>query len=138
METGLVSKNHYLEYIGNYKAMDFVVLFNSGGYRTAYVNVTNTFCDKLDYFECDNYIDVHCGFTYKDCRLPFEEQDDTGITWLGWDYAHYGDKCEPVKAEEYFGCNEYVLPFSGHLYTLDEVISECKRVIDYIERGVHE
>ena len=142
MKVGRVSEFHYLEYTDTYKGVQFVVLFNYCGWRTAYVNVTHTFLEKMDYMDCDNYVDVHGGFTFKDCRLPFEPEEATDYTWLGWDYAHYGDGHDYETAMKLFTDNKYATfvhstlnehhIFSGHVYTLDEVISECKNVIEQI------
>ena len=147
MNVGIVSKNHYLEYSGTYMGMDFVVLFNSAGFRTGYVNVKNTYLEKLDYIECDNYVDVHGGFTYKEDRLPFEHSISENHTWLGWDYAHWLDGYDLNYAERYFGNTNYlkvkqysdiVNPDSrSHIYTLLDVISECKKVILQIKKGEH-
>ena len=142
MNTGLVGNNHYLEYYEHYKDMEFVVLLNSGGWRTAYVNVKNTFLEKLDYFQCDVYVDVHGGFTYKDLRLPFEHCKNEQYDWLGWDYAHYRDGFDLHAVEKLFGKSEYTKLITSsnllfyndeHVYTLNEVIRDCKRVIIQIK-----
>ncbi len=137
MEVGRVGDNHYLEYTDTYRGVQFVVLFNSGGYRTAYVDISHTFLENLDYFECDDYVDVHCGCTFKDCRLPFEPQVSTEYTWLGWDYAHCCDGIDCETAMKLFGevRHSYLSMLVGHVYTLQEVIVECKNVIDQIKEG---
>lgn len=145
MQVGIVSQHQYLEYTGTYKGMDFVVLFNSGGWRTAYVNVVNTPLEKLEAFDCDEYVDVHGGFTYKGCRLPFEEVFSENVSWLGWDYAHYGDGYDLQSVKKYFGDSDYLrmkslsfitcLDYDSHIYTLLDVISECKKVIIQIKKG---
>ena len=145
MNVGIVSSHHYVEYSGTYKGIEFVVLFNSGGWRTAYINVKNTFLENLDYMKCDNYVDVHGGFTYKDCRLPFEHSISENHSWLGWDYAHFEDGYDLVTLEKYFGNSHYLkmkslsffnsLDSSVHIYTLLDVISECKKVIIQIKKG---
>ncbi len=145
MQVGIVSKHQYLEYSGTYKGMDFVVLFNSGGWRTGYVNVKNTFLENLDNTACDTYVDVHGGFTYKDCRLPFEQIISENYVWLGWDYAHWYDAYDLRAIKQYFGESDYLkmkslaftnkLSPNAHIYTLLDVISECKKVIIQIKKG---
>lgn len=145
MKVGIVSKHHYLEYTDKYLDMEYVVLFNFGGYRTAYVNVKNTFLENLAYMECDNYADAHGGFTYKDCRLPFELSDNENYVWLGWDYAHFCDGCDLISLEKYFGKTDYLkmkslsissgLAYNNHIYTLLDVMRECKEVIIQIQKG---
>ena len=144
MNVGLVSKRHYLEYTGTYKGMEFVVLLNSGGWRTAYVNVKNTFLENLDEFECDRYVDVHGGITFKDKRLPFEHLSNEQDTWLGWDYAHCFDGYDLNSVEKLFGQSEYIkmktysnliMHNNDHVYTLLEVISDCKKAIIQIKKA---
>ena len=148
MKIGIVSKNHYLEYTDVYRGIQFVVLFISGGYRTAYINVKNTRLENVGYMKCDDYVDVHYGFTYKDNRLPFELECNDSYTWLGWDYAHCSDGYDLSTIEKYFGQAEYhkmmksydfglfaSLSHSGHVYTLTEVVDECKRAIDEVIRN---
>ena len=95
--------------------------------------------------ECDNYVDVHCGFTYKECRLPFEHSDSENYNWLGWDYAHYCDGYDLNTLQRYFGNSDYLtmkslsfmnnLDESVYIYTLLDVMSECKKVIIQIKKG---
>lgn len=145
MKQELVSNHNYMEYHGIHECIEFVVLLNSGGWRTAYVNVKGTFFEHLDYMECDNYIDVHGGFTYKDDRLPFEHEPNDYFTWLGWDYAHCCDGYDLQAVKKYFGESEYtkmkeyslnLFHNNAHVYTLDEVISDCINVVEHIKKGV--
>ena len=135
MKTGWVGKHHYIEHQEIYKGVQFVVLFNDSGWRTAYINVTNLFLEKLDYMECDNYVSVHGGFTWKDCRLPFEQEYETESTWLGWDYAHYNDGIDVSKMNELgISIQPYMQYYNGHVYTLEEVIKDCKYAINRIRK----
>lgn len=134
MEVGLVTKNTYLEVYGKHNNIEYVVAFQSGGWRTAYINITGTPLEILDYMECDKYIGVHGGFTWKDCRLPFEK-DDTNKVWLGWDYAHYGDGYDLKSLKRYFGeerATTLITLYSGTgvIYSLRHAILDCIIAID--------
>lgn len=105
---------------GAYRGMEFAVISKDGWFPCGYVNVKGTSLDGMDYDHIDG-IDCHGGLTYSENRLLL----DYGGWWIGWDYGHNGDYC---------GFTD----FGGRRYTTEEVVEECKRVIDQVidkERG---
>lgn len=107
---------------GNYKGFDYYIL-NFGVYPCAYVEASNTKFNGIDY---DN-IRLHChgGLIYSKSRLQGIEK--TGW-YIGWDYAHSGD---------FFGYRVAFpksLSIYGKRWTTEEIIAECKSVIDEIEK----
>ena len=106
---------------GTYKGLDYYVL-NFGTHPCAYIDVTDTWLNGKEY--CD--IDIHChyGLTYS--RNHLTTVDKNGW-FIGWDYAHYGD----------FDGYEMMYPSDlqsgGKHWTTEEIVIECKNVIDQIK-----
>lgn len=101
-------------YSGEYKGHKFAII-NLCSHPTAYVE------NKMgitDYYDCrlDN-VDVHSGFTY--CDTGYWDEESKKTSWLGWDYAHYGDFI-------------YGNTLSGKQWTTAEIYEEVKSVIDQI------
>ena len=88
-------------------------------------------------------IDVHGGLTFSD-RITEKNQKDfpQGFSlgsWIGWDYAHYGDKLMKkkkfsVKNFQWAMIKWVLMKFldSGKQWTEEEVEQECKKVIDQL------
>jgi hypothetical protein len=107
---------------GEYKGFTYYVL-TLGTHPCAYVDVTDTALYGKDYDDID--IECHCGLTYASERLSTVEKKGW---YIGWDYAHYCD----------FAGYELELPyrFSSHgkMWTTQEIVDECKAVIDQIAK----
>ena len=106
---------------GEYNGLTYYVL-NMGTHPCAYVDVTNTNLHGKGYDDID--IECHYGLTYASNRLATVEK----IGWfIGWDYAHYGD----------FAGYELAMPTlstHGKMWTTEEMVGECKSVIDQIKK----
>lgn len=109
--------------IGKYKRYDFFIL-NMGTHPTAYVRVpkTHPFFGKF-YDHCNPPHGFSGGpFTFADSSSNFANFLDKPIPngwYLGWDYAHSGD---------FIGCSS----LEGRKYTTEEIIADCKDVINYL------
>ncbi len=127
-----------------YKGYKCCVIFQNLCHRCGYVAIPkeSRFCD-VDYNEIDCEIMVHGGITYGS-RYMFEHGDED--YWIGWDYAHYNDGKDYKAGLEYFNGDEGTLTsiafmkhsdemfncYEGHIYTLEEVVEECKNVVDQL------
>ena len=125
--------NHYIEEQRNYRGLQYTILFNIGGYRTAYIDVGDSILKNVDYCSID--LDVHGGLTYGEDHLPFSTES-TDRWYIGWDYAHYEDGVDTVTTNKYFGVEKLAASFSftyfGHCYTLEEVREECREAINQL------
>ena len=101
---------------GEYKGFDFYVL-NLGTHPCAYIDVSET--ELAGKYYDDINIDCHCGITYA-CET-LATVDKSGW-FIGWDYAHIGDF---VSRTTYFD-------IEGRRWTTEEIVVECKMVIDQI------
>ena len=103
-----------------YKGLTYYVL-NLGTHPCAYVDVTGTDLQYKDYNDID--IECHFGLTYS--REYLNGVNRKGW-FIGWDYAH---------CDDYVGYKE---PFfetmrsKGKRWTTEEIVAECKDVIDQI------
>lgn len=124
-----------------YKDHEFVVK-SLGSHPTAYVKLH---ADDDIYHACHEdgemnydaaYVDVHGGVTYgTDTGLLYSDdngnEDRLDGCWIGWDYAHAYDFCyysglatEPTDWEK--------------RWTTEEIVAECKNVIDQIVKADQE
>ena len=100
---------------GYYCSLDYLIVSN-GRYPTAYVIIPADWKEIID----DDEIDCHGGITYfKDKLDVFPLENDT-TSFIGWDYAHYGD------------CGVGRSPREGKRWTIEEIEIECRQVIDQI------
>lgn len=101
---------------GTYKNFDYYVL-NLHTHPTAYVDVSDSPLNGWDY----DYFDISChgGLGYSESTL--QTVDKKGW-FIGWDYAHYGDYAD-------YDSNMYL---NGKKWTTEEIVEECKNVIDQI------
>lgn len=102
---------------GEYKGHKFAII-NLWSHPTAYVE------NKMaitDYYDCrlDN-VKVHGGFTY--CDTGYWDEASKKTSWLGWDYAHFGDYCY----------SDYYTPPWIKQWTTAEIYEEVKSLIDQI------
>lgn len=121
---------------------DCVILLQSLGHRTAYINVINTKLQFVDYNDID--LDVHGGLTYSSEKLYGCENG----WWIGWDYAHYNDASDfpalVMYANNYedakvvthrISCDgRFGITCEGHVWTLEEVESEVHEAVTELER----
>ena len=114
MTYGIRKKSEVL-YSGEYKGHKFAIL-SLGSHPTAYVENK---MDITDCYDCRLYnVGVHGGFTY--CGTGHWNEESTKISWLGWDYAHYGDYCYGDTSQD------------SKQWTTAEIYDEVKSVIDQI------
>ena len=104
---------------GNYQGFDYYVL-NLGTHPCAYIDVTETELKFIDY----NNIDIECHFGLTYSREYLVTVDKTGW-FIGWDYAHYTD-----FAGYYTNLDREL--YSLKRWTTQEIVNECKEVIDRI------
>lgn len=102
---------------GTYKNFDYYVL-NLKTHPTAYIDVSDSPLNGVFYDDID--ISCHGGLTYSEEVL--KTVDKKGW-FIGWDYAHYGDYTG-------FGCPTYEEQYKK--WTTEEIVEECKLVIDQI------
>ena len=110
-----------------YKGYKCQAVFLKMGHRTGYVAIPkdHPLYNKID-FESD-LINVHGGITYA--------QFSDGDYLIGFDFGHYGDGVDYNSTKKYF--NTY--PFLENspeekVYKLEDTISECKKVVDQLEK----
>lgn len=102
-------------YSCEYKGHKFAII-SLGSHPTAYIENKMAITDYCD-CRLDN-VKVHGGFTY--CDNGYWDEESKKTSWLGWDYAHWGD---------YY----YTDPFyPGKQWTTAEIYTEVKSVIDQI------
>jgi hypothetical protein len=104
---------------GEYRGLTYYVL-TLGTHPCAYVDVTGTLLDGKGYDDIDIF--CHFGLTYAE---PHLSTVDTGGWFIGWDYGHYSDFAGytlemPLKMQ------------TGKKWTTEEMVEECKNVIDQI------
>jgi hypothetical protein len=104
---------------GEYRGLTYYVL-TLGTHPCAYVDVTGTPLDGKGYDDID--ILCHFGLTYAE---PHLSTVDTGGWFIGWDYGHYTD---------FAGYTMEMAPGmqTGKKWTTEEMVEECKNVIDQI------
>lgn len=107
-------------YSGEYRGHRFAIL-NLGSHPTAYIENKMNISDYDD-FRLEN-IEVHGGFTF--CDTGYWGNESEKISWLGWDYGHYGD---------FMGYYSTDNPFYYHTkqWTTAEIYKEVKSVIEQI------
>ena len=114
---------------GEHRGVKFYVCNINGSHPTAYIRIPkNKPLWSVDYFECDEYIKVHCGFTYARDNLAGVENNDR--SWfIGWDYGHHGDYIG------YYAHNpkDYLATHSKK-WTTDEIIAECKLACEEVAK----
>ena len=108
---------------GTYKGLDYYVL-NLGTHPCAYIDVTGTSIDGVEYEEVD--IECHGGLTYS---RPFLATVDKPGWFIGWDYSHYGD----------FSGTDMMFPpelqFGGKQWTTKEIVVHCFQAIDQMVKN---
>lgn len=105
---------------GTYKNFDYYVL-NLKTHPTAYIDVTDSPLNGVFYDNID--ISCHGDLTYSE--LTLNTVDKKGW-FIGWDYAHYGDYMDYGNATL-----NNMFP-DKKKWTTEEIVKECKNVIDQI------
>ena len=136
-------KPYYVERVDSYRGYQYAIVLQNLGHRCAYINVINTPLQYIDYNNLD-YIDVHWGLTYSSEKLCNLNEG----WWIGWDYAHYGDRvdyeslifkiCE--NDEDFFKIRSRMnidkkFGVEGIIYTEPMVLGEIFRTIDALIEG---
>lgn len=113
---------------GYFERREFFILNVRGTHPCVYVNALLEDVANMgilawgDYDDVDSYVNAHGGVTYCENYLKAEGNVYTG-NWFGWDYAHYGDYL-------YFTADYYDLDLREHKWTINELLDECKSVIE--------
>lgn len=107
-----------------YKGYEYFIV-DLGTHPTAYVKVPkNSKFFGREYYTYDD-IKVHGGLTYSSNHLNFYKYSGKYNWFIGWDYAHAGDYYFDKILEKYLFGND-------KKYTLDEIIEDCKSVINQL------
>lgn len=95
-------------------------IISHGTHPTAYISLTKQETEQsMDYDDYNDKADVHGGFTY--LGKAYWNEDDKK-TYVGWDYAHYGD----------FTYNPLLI-FQGETkYTTEFILDDVKSAIKQI------
>lgn len=112
-------KNPEVLYSGEFKDHKFAII-SLGSHPTAYVE------NKMNIIDCDDsrvdYVRVHGGFTY--CDIGYWDEESKKTSWLGWDYAHYGDYVYSYYSD--------VMPWLDKKWSTTEIYGEVISVIEQI------
>lgn len=110
---------------GTYKNFKYYVV-SYGTHPCAYVDVSNTSLANKDYNEND--IVCHGGLTYgRDYLSAVDTKRANGKWCIGWDYAHYGDYMPNFHINMFGVYGEW-----EKQWTTEEIVAECKNVINQI------
>lgn len=112
-----------------YKGLDYGII-NRGTHPCCYVECTDVLLDRINkipddetyfliepYEKANDLATVHGGFTFFGPLHRLNSKKN----YLGWDYAHYGDRVAGYGG--YGGC-------SGKEWTTEELVRACKDCID--------
>lgn len=113
-----------------YNGFKFYVM-NLGTHPTAYVEIPKeSYAYNKGYHELEDKIDVHGGLTYSDDFLDISDDERIKGWFIGWDYSHYND---------YIGYEEiFMFDMCGKKWTTEEIIKECKNVIEQLVEAQNE
>lgn len=110
---------------GEYKRYNYYVL-NLGTHPCGYVEIPSE--SKYFNVDYDNIpIECHGGLTYGRGFLHTVADANDNRYFIGWDYAHYGD----FVGYRLGGFDE-ITGFYDMRYTTDDVVRECKNVINQL------
>ena len=115
--------------IGEHAGTKFYVCDICGFHPTAYLRIPKGMpLYALDYTECDDYIEVHGGFTYAAFGLKGVVNDDE--SWfIGWDYGHCCD------FHGYYLCDpKSYLATHNKKWTTEEVVDECRTACEELAK----
>lgn len=100
-----------------YKGYKYYIL-SLGTHPCAYVDVSSTKLNGVEYGNIEIF--CHGGLTYSRKYLCTVEYQGW---FIGWDYAHFGD---------FFGADSIFWSPNAKKWTTEEIIEECKDVIEQI------
>lgn len=112
-------------YKGEYCGRKFAIV-SMGVHPNAYVELKQKELEKSKSYD-DYDLDVHCGFTYIG-DAHWDENDKH--TYIGWDYAHYGD-----FSGVYLQDNDFYWHNNDRKWTTQEIFEEVKSVIEQFEKA---
>ena len=116
---------------GEHKGYNYYVL-NQGTHPCGYVEIPRD--SKYFNVDYDNIpVECHGGLTYGRRFLVGVATDDDNRYFIGWDYAHYGD-----FVGYRLGYLEELANFFDVKYTTEDVVTECKYVINQLIKFEHE
>ena len=125
-----------IEVTETYKNFKYVVVFQNLGHRCGYVGIPKG--HKLYEVHYDDIpVDCHGELTYSDFSDILGQGD---LWWIGFDCAHYNDGIDLNSLVKYFGTKFAIEILDaicyrakrGHVWTKDECVEECKKIIDQI------
>ena len=134
-------EHHYIEEQRTYRDIEYTILLNKAGWRTAYLKVTGSVLEYIDFNDIN--LDVHGGLTYSSNHLPYEiDVPPERETWyIGWDYAHYADGFDFETVKKYFGEVGHNPLITTHInykiYTLNDVRNDCIEAINKLHEGFY-
>ena len=97
-------------------------IISQGTHPTAYISLTELETKQsVDYDDYNDKADVHGGFTYLG-KAYWNKNDKR--TYVGWDYAHYGD----------FTYSLFSIFQWGEKYTTEFILDEVKNAIKQINK----
>lgn len=138
-------KKYLIEEHDTYRGYEYAIVLQQLGHRCAYINVTGTDLENVDYMNLEN-VPVHWGLTYSSSTCYGLPEG----WWIGWDYAHYGDRvdyesllfkiCEndtDILHIKHRMEMDRKFDIDGLIYTQPMVLKEVHKAIDeMIERGI--
>lgn len=138
-------KKYVIEEHDTYRGYEYAIVLQQLGYRCAYINVTGTDLENVDYMNLEQ-VPVHWGLTYSSSTCYGLQEG----WWIGWDYAHYGDRVDYESLLFKICENDTDLlhikhrmetdkkfDIDGLIYTQHMVHREVQKAIDeMIERGI--
>lgn len=128
-----IMRNHAIMCEGIYKGIKYTVCFLRGGYFTAYLNVTNTSIQFIDYPNID--LPVYWGLTYSNSRYPWESAEDFRKWIIGWDYGHCDDAYENDLQKEIFKSDYFHESVGNIHHSVEEVKDDCIKAIDFMDKN---
>lgn len=138
-------KKYVIEEHDTYRGYEYAIVLQQLGHRCAYINVTGTDLENVDYMNLEQ-VPVHWGLTYSSSTCYGLPEG----WWIGWDYAHYGDRVDYESLLFKISENDTDIlhikhrmemdkkfDIAGLIYTQHMVHKEVHKAInEMIERGI--
>lgn len=128
-----------VEFQREYKGVHIVGVLKAIGYRCGYVGIKKT--DKnLKILDRINELEVHGGVTFARVENEYPIKTSEKLIWIGFDCAHLNDGMDCGAASQLATNKEEIifLKVLGevnkgcHVWTAEEVESECNKLADEI------
>ena len=128
-----------VEFQREYKGVHIVGVLKASGYRCGYVGIKNT--DKnLKILGRINELEVHGGVTFARIDNKYPIKTSRKLIWIGFDCAHLNDGIDfdaalqsATNKEDIMFLNVLREADKGrHVWTAEEVESECNKLADEI------